>query len=207
MKGMSNTGFNEKIDALDLMITALKDHEKRLDALSQSLTKLLSRRVLEKKKIVKEEERRQVPAVKKVPLVIFNNWNEFKTICQGARVVSLEITDASFDVYSMLDDVVYKYAEQLPKKSLRILEESTFFSIDKASLENLDFLHFLITSRLKCGLDIRITSSKTRVLENQFLFKFSYDINLDEAKAFLSRELEISKKDIVEGKIIYQTSA
>jgi len=40
-KWHATSGFNEKIDAFDLIINALKDHEKRLDEISHRLESLV----------------------------------------------------------------------------------------------------------------------------------------------------------------------
>lgn len=203
---MSNSGFHEKMDAFDLIITALKDHEKRLDAISNRLKSMINevKTEIDKIGVVKKEERRiEPPAVKKAPLVICNKWNEFKDRCKGAKIVTFEVEKNFFHVYSMVSGDVFRYSEGLPNKRLKVVEEQSCFSIDKASLNNIDLLQFLIEGRLKCGLSLSIKSSRTVLSEKQFLFELSYDFNPDEVKEFFSGELSVSKGDVVEGKITY----
>lgn len=197
-----NTGFSEKLDTLDLMINVLKDHEKRLDELSHRLENIcrgLSAEEIEVEK--KEETRTEPPRVRKGPLVICNKWNEFKDVCRGTKIVAFEIEGKFFHTYSMVNDDVFRYSEDLPDKKLKVVEEESYFSIDKASLSNIDLLQFLIQGKLKCGLSLLIKSSRTALSGKQFLFELSYNFDPDEVKDFLSRELSTSKSNVVEGKI------
>lgn len=198
------SGFSEKMDALDLILNALKDHEKRLDDISHRIESLFSQlSINEPKAIKKEEQRIEPPRVKKEPFAICNKWSEFKDICNGAKMVAFQIENNFFHVYSMINEKVFRYSEDLPNKKLKVIEEKTGFAIDKDYLNNIDMLQFLINGRLKCGLNILIKSTRTGLLDRQFLFELTYDFDPAEVKGFLSRELSISRKDIVEGKITY----
>ncbi len=204
----SDSGFSEKMDAIDLIVTALKDHEKRLDTLSrrlESICKSLSiYEVYEKIEVEKKEEKRAEPSpARKGPSVICNNWNEFRAVSRGAKTVAFEIERNLFHVYSMVNEDVFRYSEDLPVEKLRVVEEESSFSIDKAYLINIDLLEFLIQGKLKCGLSLSIKSLRTALSDKQYLFELSYDFDPNEVKVFLSRELSTSKSNIVEGKINY----
>ena len=200
----SDSDFPEKMDALDLIITALKDHEKRLDDLYQRLEDIVNSLETERRGTEKKDERKvESSPTKKAPIVVCNKWDEFKSRCKGARVVTFEIEENIFHVYSMVDGEVFRYSESLPNRGLKGVEDQSSFSIDKTSLSNVDLLQFLIDGKLRCGLSLSIKSSRTVLSENQFLFELSYSFNPDEVKEFLSGELGVSKDSVVEGKITY----
>lgn len=198
------SGFNEKMDTLDLIINALKDHEKRLDDISQRLEDLVKGLSIDAHEAGKKEEQKIEPLrAKKGPLVICSRWEEFKNVCKDAKIVAFEVEENLFYAYSMVGGDVFRYSEELPNKKLKVMEDQSSFSIDKTSLNNIELLQFLITRRLRCGLSLSIKVSRTALSEKQFLFELSYDFDRDEVKEFLSRELNVPKSSIVEGKITY----
>ncbi len=228
----SNSGFPEKMDALDLVITALKDHEKRLDALSHRLEGLTNalmldhlegitdslapdkagtakreelEAALETKRVLpaaRRGERKELENVKTSPLIICSNWGDFKGKCRNARAVTFEVEDNFFHVYSMVAGNVFRYSERLPDKRLRVTEGESSLSIDKISVYDVDLLQLLVEGRLRCGLKLSIKSAKTVLSENQFIFDLSYGFSPDEVKEYLSKELGVPKSDICEGRII-----
>ena len=198
----SDSGYAEKLDALDLIINALKDHEKRLDELSHHLESIcqgLSIKETEARE--KEESRIEPPQARKAPFVVCNKWNEFMHLSKGAKIVTYEIEGTSFYVYSMVDENVFRYSEDLPDKRLKVLEEESCFSIDKTSLSKIDLLQILIQGKLECGLHLIVKSLSTTPSGKHILLELSYDFDPDEVKDFLARELGISKSNVVEGKI------
>jgi hypothetical protein len=84
---------------------------------------------------------------------------------------------------------------------VRVVEDEDSFTIDKDSVKDIDALQFLIDGRLKCGLSLSVKSSRTQLMEKEHLFELSYE--LSEVKEFLSKELSVSKRKVVEGKLTY----
>ena len=195
--------FNEKFDALDLVMNALRDHEKKLDDISHRLESLFDGQLIDKSKVVRKEEQLiETPMAERIPLVIFRKWNEFKNTCSGARRATFEIENNFFHVYAMINGDIFRYSEKLPNK-LKIIEEQSYFLIDKSCLTSIDSLQFLINRRLKCGVNLAIKSSRIVSMEKQSLLEVVYDIDASAAKNFLSNEMDIPKKGIFEGKITY----
>jgi hypothetical protein len=200
----SNTGFHEKMDALDLIINALLDHEKQLDAISHRLENLASHSPLKEREYVTPEVQSIEPRVVETPpRVVFNNWHEYTAACRGATMVAFEVEENRYHVYTLVDGRIYTYVEVLPQTRLKVSEDPTHLSIDKTSLSTIDRFHFLIDGRLKCGLTLSIESSRTLLKENEYLFELQYHLKLDEVKTFLSKALNVSKEQVVEGKITF----
>ncbi len=202
----SNSGYHEKMDALDLIINALKDHEKRLDDISHKLERVFKEvktRETRQVRVDEEEKRVEAPPPQRKPLVICKKWSEFKERCTNAEMVAFEVEENRFQVYALVSGDIFQYAEELPSKRIKVREEQSSFSIDKASLKNIDLFQFLIDGRLQCTLGLKVNISRSQATENEYLFELSYDLSADEVKAFLSRELGASKDKIVEGRIAY----
>lgn len=197
-------GFNEKIDTLDLIINALKDHEKRLDAISERLENLVKGQSTEARETERAVEQKiDHPTAKKVPLIVCSKWDEFKKVSKDAKIVAYEVEDSFFYAYSMVGEEVFRYSEDLPNRKLKVVEDQSAFRIDKTSLGNIELLQFLITRRLRCGLSLSMKISRTALSEKQFLFELNYDFDDDLVREFLSGELNVSQSSIVEGKITY----
>ena len=118
-------------------------------------------------------------------------------------MVAFEVEGNRFHVYTLVDGRVYTYVEVLPETGLNVSEDPTHLSIDKASLGTIDSFHFLIGGRLKCGLTLSIESSRTLLKENEYLFELQYHLESGEVKTFLSKALNVSKEQVVEGKITF----
>jgi len=200
--------FNEKMDTLDLIITALKDHEKRLDDISNRLEDLFNILSINEEKPTKTEEPKKESAeAKEQPSIVCSKWNEFKTICKDAKIAAFEVEDKFFNVYSKTNGEIIKYTEELPRlyrnNKLKVVEEESGFIIDKESIENIEQLRFLIDRRLNCGLTVLVRGTKNILNDNQFIFELTYDLDPREIREFLSKELGIPKGSIIEGKITY----
>lgn len=187
---------NDKFSAFDLIMTALKAHEKQIDYLLHEFDVVLEEfktGYTGKKGVAKKEKGRD-------PLVILKRWNEFKETSRDAEMIAYEIEGNRFHVYSMASGRVFAYVEDLPDK-VRVVEDEDGFTIDKDSVKDVDALRFLIDGRLKCGLGLSVKSSRTQLMEKEHLFELSYE--LSEVKEFLSKELSVSKRKVVEGKLTY----
>jgi hypothetical protein len=119
-------------------------------------------------------------------------------------MVAFEVEGNRFHVSALADGGVFTYEETLPNTTFTVVEEPPSFSINKSPQDHIDALDLLIEGKLKCGLNLTIQSSRTLLTNGEHLFKLRYDFKPDEVKAFLSRELGITKKKIVEGRITYE---
>jgi hypothetical protein len=195
------------MDALDLIMNALKDHEKRMDEISHRLEQAFKNvKSGEPSNIMEAEEVQRIesPPRTRTPQIILSKWSEFKGTCHNATMVTFEVEGNRFQVSTLAEGGVFTYEETLPDTTFTVVEEPTSFSINKDPQNHIDTLDFLIEGKLKCGLTLTIKSSRTLLTKREHLFELRYDFKPDEVKAFLSRELGITKKKIVEGKITYE---
>jgi hypothetical protein len=202
----SDSGYHEKMDALDLIMNALKDHEKQLDEISHRLEQVFKKVKPGKPstiEVAEEAQRIEATPRNRTPQLIFNKWSEFKDTCQDAKMIAFDLEGNHFNVYAQVDEGVFKYQETLPHTTFKVVEKPSGFSIDKDALKHIDSLQFLIEGRLKFGFNLSIKSTRIRLTEREHRFELRYEFKPDEVKVFLSRELGITKKKIVEGKITY----
>ena len=202
-------GFPEKMDALDLIINALKDHEKRLDEISHQLQNVLQGAVSDTTKFEEASPRESIQEPRALqtrtmlPRIQCTDWREFiaQFKSQKATLLTYHIDENTFTVSSMTDDFVLMYTEPLPPKRLQVTEDSNRFSFDKETLDTLDLLEVIINRRLKCGLALSITSQMD-VENDQQNVVLTFTISSPAVKNFLKKQLGIPKKNIVAGNII-----
>jgi hypothetical protein len=190
----SDSGYREKMDALDLIMNALKDHEKQLDEFARRLEEAFKEAKPGEPSTIEvapELQRREPPPRRRSPHVVFRKWSEFKGACRDATMVAFEVDGNHVHISAQVGDGVFTYEEALPNTTFTVVEGP-----------NIDVLHFLIEGKLKCGLNLAIHSSRTLRKEGEYLFTLRYDLEADDVKTFLSRELDVPKDKIIEGKII-----
>ena len=200
----SDSGYREKMDALDLIMNALKDHERQLDKLAHQLEQALKEATAgesSSRDVAPEPQHREPPPRRTGPHVILRKWSEFKGPCQDATMVAFEVDGNRFHVDALVGEGVFTYEEVLPNTTFKVVEEPSRLTIDRDALKNNDALRFLIEGKLKCGLGLAIHSASTRLNEREYLFELRYGFEADEVKVFLSSELGLSKDKIVEGQI------
>ncbi len=202
-------GFPEKMDALDLIINALKDHEKRLDEISHQLHNVLQEATIDLPKVEEAlppepKQKRPVPHTQvRLPRIQCTDWLEFVTQfkSQKATLVTYQVDETAFSVSTMTNDFILTYTESLPQKRLQVTEDTTSYSFNKSTLDSLDLLEVIINRRLKCGLALSI-SSHTTIESGQPHFVLTFTIPSTVVKNFLKTELGIPPKNIVAGDII-----
>jgi len=216
--------FQERIDTLDLIIKVLKEHEKILDRLADRLESIvndLKARGAEEKKI--RESISQIgekisslndafaryrsidfkiskPA--RFALVQCEEWADFKDKSRGARRVAFEIEEKTFSVNALANEEIFKYSETLPEHELHVKEEEKRYVIEKMFVDSIDDVPLVLERRLRCGLEVSIRSSKFDLSDVEHVLKLTYFVDSDRAKHWLSEELEVPEKNIVEGEII-----
>lgn len=206
----SDSGYREKMDALDLIMNALKDHERQLDRLARQLEqafKAAKARAPSPRDIESEQQPQLQPQLRealprqRVPHILVRAWSEFQRTCQAATRVAFEVTGNRFRVSAVGKDAVFTYEEILPNTPLKVVEEASHLTLDRNALLDTDALRFLIEGRLRCGLVLTIRSVSTRLNEREALVDLQYRYVADEVKGFLSKELGVPTDRILEGTI------
>jgi hypothetical protein len=191
-----------RIDALDLVINVLKEHEKGLDRLVERLEALVS--ILEKaaEGKVSPVKKAIMEASVRLPKVQCEKWEDFKEKSKGMGMVAFEAEKGHFTVYSASDAEAYTYSEDLPCCSFQLKEKEDHFSVEKILFNHVNDLTTIFEKRLMCGLEVFIKSSKVLSPDGNWVIELTCGISPETAKAWLSRELNISEKNIVMGKIV-----
>lgn len=196
----SGSEYGDKWDTIDLIITALKEHEKRLDSVYNKFETLVD-------KFSAKEPTREPAAVRgrkrvseSLIFISCEKWQDFKSKCKGASVITFEIHDNTFSVCVRLKRDIFRYSEKIPRNTFKLVNEEKQYLVDKFYIEDLENPMFF-NGTLKCGLKLSTKTTKVGLNDREFQITLDYDLDSDVAKEFLSKELSVSKENIVEGRI------
>lgn len=187
-----NSENRDKLDTIDLIITALKEHEKLLDSVYNKLETLVD------KISVKEPEK----ISESLLIVSCDKWSDFKFKCKSVDVITFEMDGDTFYVYAKLNGEVLRYSEKISRNSFKIIDDGKQFIVDKIYFNDLETPPFF-NGTLRCGLKLFFKTSKILLTETEFLLNIEYEIDSSIVKEFLSKELSVHKNNIVEGKITF----
>ena len=189
----SNSGYREKVDVIDFIINVLREHEKTLDELVGRLEGAFERL----------PEVRGAERIEKPPAICveIRGWDEFRSRCRGAPMVAFEADGRVFSIYAVKGGLVYTYSEPLPEMSIRMRKSEDRYIVEEFSVDSLEGVSLAFKKRLNCGLEGAVKGSEVRVQEGVHLINIAYDVNIEEAKRWLSKELKVDKENIVRGKM------
>lgn len=196
----SGSDYGDKLDTIDLIITALKEHEKMLDSVQAKLEKLVD------KVSVKESVREPVAArglerfSEGLLFISCKKWRDFKSKCKRASVITFEICDNTFFVCVQLKGNIFRYSEKIPQNTFKLVNEGKQYLVEKFYIEDVENQLFF-NGTLKCGLKLLTKPTKTDLTDQEFQITMNYDLDSALAKEFLSKELSVSKENIIEGRI------
>lgn len=189
--------YQSKMDAIDLVISVLKDHEKNLDKLIERLTDVLDKR----------EEKHPKEKARPIGTVECEGWQDFKEKGTGSNLVAFHLEANSLIVEALSEHYLLRYSEDLPRIIFHVKkEERNRYSVEgyvkgvkKADLK--DILS-LFRGELRCGLQIGVKGSRVDANEDEFVINVSYELNREKIKEWLSWELNVPKENIVLGKTL-----
>ena len=189
----SDNTYRDKVDVIDFIINVLREHEKGLDELVGKLSKVLDR--------LPAAERAEVVERPQAIYVEIHDWGEFRSRCSGAEAVAFEIDGKVLSICAEKGGMVYTYSEELPEMRIRVRRSEDVYIVEEFSMDSLEDIPLAFGRRLKCGLEGAVRSSKVRVQEGVYLINIAFDVDVESAKYWLSRELKVDKGNIVQGKI------
>ena len=218
-----NSEFRERIDTLDLIINVLKEHEKILDGLAEKLEGIADRlktreaggkEIRDSLSLIENEisslneafsrlSLAKLPESARLVSVQCKEWKDFRAKSRGAHRVAFEMEEKVFTVNSLVNGEVFNYSEVLAEHELRAKKEEKGYLIEKMFVDNLEEAPLFFKNQLRCGLGVSIRSSKFSLPDGEYVFKLAYDVDSDQAKHWLSKELEVPEENIVEGKITF----
>ena len=104
---------SEKINALDLVISVLKDHEKTLDSLIEKFENTL-------KDFSVGGKAKTVTSTKYNVAIQCEKWSEFRDACRDADAVSFKL-DEELEIKAIQGDILYEYVEPVHRR-MEIME-------------------------------------------------------------------------------------
>ena len=196
----SGSDHSDKLDTIDLIITALKEHEKMLDSVHHKLEMLVDKfnvkESVQEPVTVRGRERFSEGLL----FISCKKWQDFKSKCKRASIITFEICDDTFFVYVQLKGDIFRYSEKIPRNTFKLINEGKQFLVEKFYVEDVENPLFF-NGTLNCGLKLSTKPIKTNLTDQEFQITMNYDLDSVVAKEFLSKELSVSKENIVEGRI------
>jgi len=190
--------YSEKMNALDLVINVLKDHENRLDELLWKLESIITSNT---KNSETKPQHLETPKHAEPHMTQCKEWAEFKGKSKGARRAAFRVGAEVLTVDSVTDEGGYRYVEtlQVPsnKLSLRIR------GYKNKNMENVESIIGVFKRKLECGLQASVKSLKFRSPNGEEILVLFHYIDPEGVKGWLSKELMVPQKNIAAGKLIF----
>ncbi|MBS7638007.1 hypothetical protein KEJ49_03845 [Candidatus Bathyarchaeota archaeon] len=183
--------FDEKMDAIDLIINVLREHEKSLDELVSRLEELLS----------KAPAGRGAEAERPTIRALVREWKEFRERCSGAGIASFEVEDKKFRVSALKGGVLHIYEEMIPDMEIRFREREDRIVIDEVELRGREMIPAALRGRLNCGLEISVKGEEIKMPDGVSLYRMVYDLEAEKARNWLANQLKMDPKNIIHGRI------
>ena len=95
---------------------------------------------------------------------------------------------------------IFRYSEKIPQNTFKLVNEGKQYLVEKFYIEDAEDPLFF-NGMLRCGLKLSIKTSKLALTNHEFQITLDYELDSAVAKEFLSKELSVSKENIVEGHI------
>jgi hypothetical protein len=199
------SGFDEKIDVIDLIINVLKDHEKKLDELVARLEEAMvagapaqAPQEREPRQRVKREQEPPEGAAVKATL---KKWTEFTERCASADLVVFDVDDGSFKVSAMAGGILYTYEEEIPDMEIRYKKVDEKVHIDSIDISSAGLVPAALRGRLDCGLEFDRKEVEVELPDGSSVYKVVYTIDPGTARSWIAYQLAIDEDSIVQGEL------
>lgn len=194
------SGFDEKIDVIDLIINVLKEHEKKLD-------ELVSR--LEEAQAVgapvraqnEREQREEAPPSGVAVSAALDRWSEFAERCASAELVAFDADGGRFRVSAVSGGVLYKYEEEIPDMEIRYRKTDGKAHIESIDISSVELVPGAIMGRLECGLKLEKNDVEVSLPDGASVNKISFSIDPGVAKSWIAYQLGIDEDTVVRGEL------
>jgi hypothetical protein len=186
--------FDDKVDVIDLIINVLREHEKSLDALVAKLEEILT-----SERPIPLPSTAPGPSANRVK-VFLRNWSEFRDRCTEASLVAYDLAGDRFQVSALKDETLYFYSETVPDIAINLEKEGDRTLVKGVEVRSLD-RGLLFDGRLRCGLTLATTRAEFELPSGTIVQKIRYDIQQDEARSWLSKQLKVNKNSIMQGRL------
>ena len=186
---------DDRVDIIDLLISLLKDHEKKLDDLSYRLERLL-----EERDLTELAPREPSPVGIRVSAVL-RSWTEFMRHCSGASLVALDVDRDRFKVTAVAGGILYVYEEGIPKMEIRYQVDDE--GRKRASIEVSDIALTLtaLRGRLECGLELEKREVEASLPDGGSAHNVVFYLNPYTARVWLAEQMGVDHSSIVLGEL------
>lgn len=192
---MGSDRDDKPIDAIDLIINLLKEHEKTLDGMIYRIEEALSSVALEPFTPPK-------PAPRAIGVsVVVKKWADFRNQCANASLVSFSVGERSFEVNAIATGVLYIYEEEIPSLDILYDRVDDGLKIEGIEAEAVALIPKALRRRLDCGLEISIRDVEIERVEGKFARRIVCYVESDAARAWLAGEIGVARSSIVEGEL------
>ena len=189
---MNSDDEKKKFDVIDFIIDTLREHEHALDDLVKQLETIVSR--------APAVSGASAPA-QGVPSVGIRDWEEFKSRCSQAPLVAYEETEAAFSVDAMKLGLRYSYIEELPLMRVKVKRVGDSYVTEQLSSNSPDNAYPLMATKLKCGLEGRIESTRTEAETGVYFVNARVRLNDEEVRGWLAEQLSVDEKNVIKGRL------
>jgi hypothetical protein len=201
------SGFDEKIDVIDLIINVLKDHEKKLDELVSRIEKaqIINRAPMDTlEEITPLIERASNLTIEKTSSSVsvkleLSEWNEFRTRCESARFVAFEVVDESFHVKALTDGVLYSYIEKIPSMEIRYKTVDEKAQIESIDINRAELVSEAFNGILKCGLKMEKTEHSFKEPGGESVLNVNFHVDTSTARNWIAYQLAADDEKILHG--------
>ena len=185
----------DKVEVVDFIINILKEHEQTLDNLVERVEDALSTR-----SSINGSTEILIPPNQPTKISL-NQWADFKKKCQHADYACYTFTDSIFQVTAKKNVNLYEYVEKVPDLTVEICPNADDVTISGLTKDNLSKNYGLLYGRLNSGLELNTKEVSISDTSEKNLKKLVFNIDEENTKKWLSKELEISLDNIFFGEI------
>lgn len=186
--------FEGRIDYLELLISTLRDHEKQLNDVADTLVESVDQ--------IRRDVEKGAPAASGKPFLTVwcERWSEFKRRAAKPRLVTFSLRDNRLTVHAVTDEV-YAYAERLPEQEFHARQDGETFVVDRLTFGSLDAVPMAFRQRLDCGLEGTFVTSRHAVTDGEYRVQLRFTLDASQVRKWLTTELKVASDGIVEGSI------
>jgi len=184
---------DDKVDIIDLLISLLRDHEKKLDEISFRLEKLAEGG----QPLTYPVEPDIKSGISGISVTVsVSKWSDYRERCRGSQLIAFKITETSIHVASLIGSIVYVYEEQIPSITLKRKEDGS----TRMNILDLANTQTALSGKLDCGLALETASFESTV-DGEKVSIIKYTVSSETAKNWLASQLEVDISQIIEGEL------
>ena len=194
------SGFDEKIDVIDLIINVLKDHEKKMDEL---VTRLEETQVFKiPPSVIQSESARpeRRPSRASVTATL-RKWSEFREKSNQADIVAFDIEGGWLRICALSDGILYRYDEEIPEMEIKYRTLDDKSHIDSVDIGSALMVPSAIRGRMDCGIELDKEDVEVKLPGGEVVHKIIYRVDAGAVKSWLAYRLEVDDDAIIQGEI------